>query len=395
MKKNLYIQIVGAVVLCLALTGIGYGQGGVIRPLGKAAGRNLAKNEIYFSGIGQKVKKTYQQACLAQERYSSASILAGPSKRFVKDDSFEEYGNLATLLPRDIYPKVSALSQPFIPQYFLIKQNQEFCKWIPTLDQHQELVHNSVPQFKAALQEVKHPGSEDMRWLAGQTNDKTDYLLLGEMHGFSELTNAISKFLLELRARQPNREILLFTEFLPEDKIWGKTVHSSFSKARNTIWRTATTAHIPVIGLEPEFVIDSPDATIKYRSLIGKDEEWPVWATIEGARLRNGRWLNTLRTYRQKYPNALFVIYAGNGHIDYAEPYSIGKELVGGNTLVVEMEPRVVKINHGKNRTFTIDDFDALTLGAFPQRILWFSDPVTAQLAGFDIRIKIPTPSQY
>ena len=204
-----------------------------------------------------------------------------------------------------------------------------------------------------------------------------------------------SQLVLSLRFRQPNREILLFTEFLPENKIWGKTIDEPLLPLHKTIWRAATAANIPVIGMEPEFVEKSIDATVNYRLAFGGYEEEFAWATIEGARLRNKRWLETLRAYRKNHPNALFVIYTGAGHVEYTEPYSLGRELAGENTLVAEIYPRVIRSEYGRGKDFLIDDFDVMTQGAFPQRILWFADPAIAQRAGFNIRVKIPTPSQY
>ena len=40
-------------------------------------------------------------------------------------------------------------------------------------------------------------------------------------------------------------------------------------------------------------------------------------------RLRNQSWVKLIKKYRQKHPNALFIVHCGEFHSDYLEPFAV------------------------------------------------------------------------
>ena len=135
-------------------------------------------------------------------------------------------------------------------------------------------------------------------------------MLIGEERGSQQVTETITKLLKEIRAAHPDdsQRIILFSESYPEGFRFDFMDESTalLDRLEDPILRTAGDLEIPVIGLEPQFVTSHP---------VGADVK------IEGIRLRHERWLKTIRDYRERYPDALFIVQAGRGHISYYEPY--------------------------------------------------------------------------
>ena len=354
---------------------------------GQAAARGGADAAGLTARLQAQVQRSYRQALRVQQKYPDVGYLGGPSKNFVGPRRY--WQSLVWLEPTDIYPGVSFLSAQQIPAYFLIQHNLRLREWLPVLDERSHMLTVYKDELEKYRVAVTHPLHADMRWLADRVTEKTKYFLIGERHGFAEITNAIATFMLSLRLKYPNREIILLTEFLPENKYYYPAVPKDLYDNKRPVWNAAEVTDIPVVGLEPEYVTDSREVTLECANGPGCREQRAAWASLEGIRLRNERWMRVIKKYREKYPHALFVVYSGGGHVNYTEPYSLGRQLVGENTLVAMVYPRTYKRRSGELTTI-VDDFDWLTEGRFPQRVLWFTNPAATWLTGFDIRIKIP-----
>ena len=222
-----------------------------------------------------------------------------------------------------------------------------------------------------------------------QVHPHTDYLLLGEVHREPAVQRNIATFIQHLRQRFPQRTIFMFSEFLPQDIPWEQVLSlPRFPIPYIRVWTECSFANIPVVGLEPNFVVDMPYPLIvsaESLALPGSMQHTkPMWATVEGTRLRNQHWMKLLHQYRQEYPDALFVVHAGTAHVEYNEPYSLGSQLAKERTQVFTFE-----VPHQPS------DFHQLTNHHFKDRILQFQNKKLSHMAGFDISIKIqprPTP---
>ena len=125
-----------------------------------------------------------------------------------------------------------------------------------------------------------------------------------------------------------------------------------------------------------------------------------IWATLEGVRLRNERWINTLSSYRTKYPDALFIVYTGADHALYNRPFSLATHFPQEQTFVTALYPDKGTdfISDGKwwhvpsmTEKSYLGPLEQIHKQAdFPQPVLKWSTPQLSQIAGFDVRIKIP-----
>ena len=389
------IQGIICVIFLTASTAL---QGQVIGG-GRAAsniGKELASQAVHggssrieaLARLQEQVRRSYEQALRVQQKYPRELFEDWPSKCFVKGHSFNCSDPSNHPILQSIYPARLALSAEQVPAHFIYQHNLRLRHWLPILNARQEALSSYKNELGKYRVEVSHPRNADMRWLADRVSDETKYLLLGERHGFPEITNSVATFMLSLRLKYPDREIFLLTEFLPENKRWDSSIPEDPSDNKRSIWIAAKTMDIPVIGLEPPYAMDLQDVTLECTDCYGNAREQAAWATLEGIRLRNERWLQVIHNFRKKHPGALFVIYGGGGHMRYSEPYSLGWRLADDHTQVVAIYP-MTHIEWGEITTI-VDEFDLLTEGRFPQRVLWWNNPAAAKIAGFDIRIKVP-----
>lgn len=392
MKKYLLLWFVFFI-----LTLPGYSQGARSIVLGKKL-----VNPQSFSGtitisniLSKRLETSFQKACAVQANCGS-NIMAstyGPSNR-IKGPF--------VIRPQAIYPNANFLTHSGqLSDYFLTNNNRAVEKFYPRMQLRQEQIQQHLADFEAATIPVSHPEKEDMHWLASRIPTDTNYLLIGEAHRFPEIRQSVSTLLHEIRQRFPEKKIFLFSEFLMEGEVWTEQdAFELYLKQFREVWNTAQKENIPAIGLEPLFVKDK-DANVHIIHKTGKktlgvasSHKHNIWASLEGMKLRNTRWMEVIKTYRENYPDALFIIYAGSWHVEYALPYSLTEYLPAKETFVATLFPNC----HPYHRTCSTitSTFDQLTDGKFPQRVLQFRDPALSRLAGMDVQIKVSVfPHEY
>lgn len=296
--------------------------------------------------------------------------------------------------PQHLYPHLSNyLTTPDQwANYMLASQNRRVAAQILRAEKRwQELEHNLYTLYQA--QNPVYDSQENfVQILLRQIPQDTQYILLGEghdpiVHGY------ISRFLSELRAQQPEREIILFTESLPETMYLepaGPHAEANFIKINNQlhehqdVFSAASRANIPVIGLEPEFVSENKD--VLFADIPSKNSKL-LWETLEGMAIRNERWLQHIEEQRKAHPQALFVIYAGAMHLAYQQPYSIGDALAPAPTYTALLLPyRIAKANHKNLPSISPYDAQCIERDIPPSRFITFDKPYAEQV-GFDARI--------
>lgn len=330
------------------------------------------------------VATSYQRAEQLMSRYPQTMALlnTGPSKLISP-----KIKTPAT----DLYPAARFLRNANqITKYFLACHNRGLVQEIPRAELWRRRIIAHIPQFHATKKSFDLLPQQDMGWLAGEVKNHTSYLLVGEWHDFAPIQAQMSVLLHELRQRYPRRPIVLFTEFLPNGKVWGKSVQDTPLKSYLPVWETAREERIPVVGLDPQFVRTQHPSDLWFHTPGHIHLRQNIWASTEGKRLRNAIWLATLKQYRAHYPReSLFIVYGGAAHMLYNEPYSIGDVLAGPGTFTAALFPAHLKTEHGKSIS-SISSFDKLTRGEFTaERVLQFTDPDLARLAGFDARLRI------
>ena len=252
-------------------------------------------------------------------------------------------------------------------------------------------------------------------------------LAIGEVHHFASVKLFIAKFLPELRKARPNQEIMLFTEFLPEGPEYTPTLlnetilltkkiflpqetadaaarPSEGAALKQIVFQTALDQNIRLIGLEPKEVLrDSSLARSGQRAFfqtdsLDTDRSRVFFASLNGLKWRNEMWTQTIQKYRAEHPDALFIIYAGEGHVDCRMPFSLTAPLDPQKTFVLGVLPtkeNVLKAFPNRKETdlrlmwdlFSLDR--GKPLEGFDQPFLYWKDPQAKRLTGADAFINV------
>ncbi|MBO4675418.1 MAG: hypothetical protein J5601_04965 [Elusimicrobiaceae bacterium] len=354
LNRMLFIgRFTAAIVLGLFLCGTGWAI--VPVPKGLKVGRvtkgvsRAPTGAALRSQLWDRVKTTHADAWKYVSFYRTLDL-----RTFVPTAELTAQGveKVETFNPRELYPNASFLSSRELVPYMLAKNNLEIRKHIRLHQAREEAFVEKFGKLPADFGEVDAApfvGAE-AQWLAEQVPADTQYLLLGEIH-MQGLQPYLADFIKHIRVRNPQREIILLTEFLPARSTWteesGQTINFDDEKDRWTaymvmsndlVFTAAQEERMKLVGLERNEVCS-------YDEINGKNlvEGVPqsFWETVEGMRLRNERWLEVIEEYRQAHPDALFIIYAGSGHCEYYQPYSLGAALAGERTFVATVQPLV------------------------------------------------------
>lgn len=405
----------GLLLCCLiGIFSTAYAQRGMqARTISRAL---LTKPSAVSTQLQRRSLRTYSQASNL-ERQLARSF----PKEYVYQNRHASLGMFPEIeaeFASDMYPNAAPFltTNRQLANYFTAQNNREILKYSRAQNEHYQQLLAQVPLLKERQQLINIPVNQDMEWLAQQIPADTDYLLLGEHHGFEIIQTQMGELLTQLRARFTNREIILFTEFLPRQlqynspeflKYWQD---ASYLSPYLPLWEKAYTLHIRTEGLEPIFRLLT---TSKQLTHVGTLTYLPdgIWSSPEGMRLRNQAWLEVLQEFRQQHPDALFIVQTGFAHVDYTQPYSLGSALKNrGNTFVVGFFPGVTSLRDAPSITrvysrekwssnyrlppggfFPASNFDFATHGAFPQRLVQFTTQ-ERELTGFDIQVKTPIP---
>lgn len=299
--------------------------------------------------------------------------------------------------PKALYPDAPFLQndEEMLTAYALARFNREQISRAAKVQAHYQAVLAHMQDFAQAKTRITHAPDEDVSWLVSQIPQNTSYLLVGEYHLDEGVMGEITSLVYQLRLRQPKRQIIVLSEYLQQGTLWDSSI--PIPKPAQWMFGKFNELGIPVIGLEPAFVKSNRDFNIVGPSFIDSNGQKHIyqnrfWATGEGVRLRNERYLKTIRQIHQKFPDALLVLHAGAGHVEYSQPYSLGDALAGPNTQVISFRPEKIQ-NTEKPGAFIpyISPFDNMTNHQFVKdRILQFNDPTLTKLSGANILVRSP-----
>ncbi|MBP5616688.1 MAG: hypothetical protein J6X06_02705 [Elusimicrobiaceae bacterium] len=375
-------------------------QGGILRGLSKAkkSGRvvnasKLSQNQV-TRVLRKRTTRTFNQASTLRRSIRDPRPLPFFSEPIVKTRRTQQ------LDAKKIYPDKPFLTHSRqVADYMAAESNRLMLKDLYNIQTLWEEIDKNLPKLEQIAQQSPQP-VHFTEWMSQQIPEQTSMLFIGEEHGYYEIRKQVSELLTLLRKKYPNREIMLFTEFLTEDFQWSEHAVDPYDP-RNLyvpIWQNALKNNIPVIGLEPLFVLENRgEVTIKAPN--GKTRDINQWIQREGIRLRNERWKQTLQRYRAQHPDALFVVYSGTGHSLYYYPFSLSQQFPAEHVFVTALYPDkhstiqsngFLKIAKESSESFQ-GPLERLTNGVeFPQPVLHFKDPALSNLVGFNIRFKVP-----
>ena len=199
-------------------------------------------------------------------------------------------------------------------------------------------------------------------------------IFLGEYHG-KNIRHRVADLLAEYRRQHPHTQMILLTEFLPDSypdfrqapgqPHWYLRYFQEFLESQN----------IQFSGLEEiDFLTDHT-----FVPAAG-----PAGNSLAGVNARNAHWVQRIKDWQAKYPDAVFFVYAGGGHVGYEYPASVS--LSFKNAFVFSFIP--LPPRHAPELFYADEIFHSFTRGRFFRQgvIVWKSKRL-ARLAGFDVQI--------
>lgn len=342
--------------------------------------------------LEKRVAQTYKKAKQVQEQLPSNRyvIMGEPIKKITKTEELE---------PTELYPGNEFLKNSAqTGAYLVTRNNRLFIQEMQRMKKIWAQIDENLPRLQEEALATKQP-QNPINWLAEIIPPQTTQLFIGEAHGYSEIHESVAQLMKNLRRQSADREIILFTEFLPENFTW--STHSKTTRIPEIfhkyfpIWEQALQENIKVVGLELPAAVDD-ECTVHCFDRKGVVMKQTVWATLEGVRLRNEWWQKTLAQYRAQHPQALFVVYAGADHVMYNRPFTLANN--------PQERPFVAILYPNKYRFYEATGRFTGTLIAKPtkgpleriadldlqQDIVRWQSPDLPAIAGFDVRIKVP-----
>lgn len=354
--------------------------------------RELSSREVSRI-LERRVKTSFKRA---QEAQIEATISSQSSPLF--GEPIRRVRRAKDMPQARVYP-----DRPFLTtreqtaNYMAAQSNRLFLQQSRRWRQWTKQLEEQLPQIEEAARQTPQP-EHPIAWLAEQIPAQTSLLFVGEMHGFGEIREGVGTLLSTLRQQNPSREIILFTEFLPEEFHWKPTTDPALLDLPKyaPVWEEAARNHIEVIGLEPEVAL-ADSCEVEGLDDVEKISVFSQWAHLEGVRLRNEAWAKTIQTYRAQHPDALFVVYSGASHSAYYFPFSLATTLSKERPFVATLYPDKMLRTAGSFWVSHVEfvpyeePLERVTKHIlFQKPVLQFKDPEISKLVGFDVRIKLP-----
>ena len=185
-------------------------------------------------------------------------------------------------------------------------------------------------------------------------------VFVGEQHYDDDVQYAVGKLVLELKAKNPGRRVVVFTEFLD---LYPEKENLYFRPESSQSWET----YYRPAEKNMQRVAKLPGGEVEYGTEVFKKwlrrtvELYPLedaaqiemleyttfgdFANLLSVAMRNKFWARVIDTkmkeVRKENPDALFIVYAGAGHMSWVEPHSLPKFFANENPVVVEITSQV------------------------------------------------------
>lgn len=383
MKRFLFILLLAGIPLA------GQGQGIWKNALQKAAaGQKAASHRVLVTKNAGKIlaarkKASIQKAQTACQGNMSGCVLYGESPiKKIKGWPFL----FSSSGPFDNNEILKSLSRSAKKDYFVAAHNRAAAKAVAVRKQALERMQGEkIKLTNGFYSPVKRnsPAQE----LAALMNDQYKYIFLGEMHHVPAIQKEVEQFLVQYRSRYPDKQVIFLTEFLPNTQT--REYRRRLSRVLipyADIWRTAEVLKMPVVGLDPVWLFkhNSPIMWVFKDNSLEKEQ---MWYSLEITRQRNQLWRKTIEALRAKYPKAVFIFHTGATHVEYNEPFSLGRDFPKEETFVATFYPYE---RHGNwvSRCDLLDAFNPTTF-SWRKMIVWKNADL-ARVAGFNARFKVP-----
>lgn len=235
-------------------------------------------------------------------------------------------------------------------------------------------------------------------------------VFIGEQHYDEDIQYAVGKLVLALKAQNPGRRVVVFTEFLdlyPE--VETACARPESAQPLETYYRRAEKNMRRVAKLPKDEMFYAPALFNKW--LRRAVEIYPLedaaqielldyaasgdFTNVLSVAMRNKFWARVIDTkikeVRQENPDALFVVYAGVGHTSWVEPYSLPKFFTHESPVAVDITSQRPS---SKNTIYSIwGKDDPFFAKRFRSMLAYWQGPnarLLGKQTGFDYALVVP-----
>lgn len=377
------IVILLAVFLCIGGTDVGYAQKSVWKRLAGAAkpkpAQKTAFNRAQMLSAKQLQKTLKKRAMLSLDKINP---------NYLSDNQLEVLPELPVLYLENWTEEMSALfskGQPWLQKASLAAQRHYFTAL------NNRLINKTMQQELKNRQLRKYRFKEILSWRIPFTNadvitqtarlipPQVKQILIGEELSQAAVQRSIFEFIQQLYLRNFNQKIVYFSELMIQEggdpALREAVMNGMFvTPEHKQIVKWLQDKNIEVVGLEPERVWQPTD--VEVLRIDGNTTN--IWSSLLGVEWRHRQWLAVIQKYRQKYPDALFIIQAGSRHVDYLQPFTLAAAFKPEETFVAEFEKKKLNDNIG---LATVDNSNVAALG--------WTDEEIKRLMGFDVLISV------
>lgn len=273
---------------------------------------------------------------------------------------------------------------------FSVENNRTLLKLVPVFKKQISGLSQNRERILGALQMNSF---ESMEQLVREIPPQSQFILLGEVHNRRGIVQQVAALLQAYRRQYPERKIVLFSEFLSNryPALWrpGEIIPADFfaknPEYTNEVYRITQPLGIDVYGLE-----DLRFTYLRMPAVSGLSFS-VANTSLQAMVMRNKSWEKIIRTVmqktRQKFPDAVFFVYAGNAHTDKSSMASL-------SFLMQDEKPFSISIRNGFQGGFLgfLLGKDPAVLAELPAPQVWtwkegenFSGAV-----GFDAQLLLP-----
>lgn len=248
-------------------------------------------------------------------------------------------------------------------------------------------------------------GSNVFAQLARQLSQEK-LIMLGEYHFVPAFQRAVVNLVLTLKKQNPNRRVVLFTEFIPLPK-----EKSDNGQTLATYYKHFTAPEIqPLAATDQRLFLYAPSL---FRQLIKHQVEvYPLEDTRQFALLaketsgsldapvittaRNKSWVRVMAAkmaeIRQTDPDALFIVYAGQAHTSWLSPMALPKFFAAEKPVVVELALNRLLDHTSLKILWPSDDPLFINPPLHPSFFSWQGEDSRqlANCSGFDYLLVVP-----
>ena len=347
-----------------------------------------------YNILKDQADQTYQEAIRLKSTLNNPGIMGEP----VKSSGIARFLTRAKeLYPDKPFLHKGLLSPVLTHLYFLAESNRLYIQHLRQAQEFWPVFNEAIPRFYEEAESIVQPEETQeamVQWAAAQIPANVKVLGIGEWHGYREIPTFLADLLEKIDAQmeEQGRKVILFTEFLVNPNtsgpLFGGFVNCPYGHYYRAVWNRARHLDIKVVGLEDQYVRSNLSNVQGYG---GENSTFTLrrWAAMDGVRIRNEHWSTLLQKYREENPDALFIIYAGAGHLLYNHPFSLLAQFNKEETFMLNLVPD--EAYEGGQMFHGTDPLEELNPNlSFPQPVIKWQSPDLAQLSGYDARVRLP-----